>query len=802
MSILRFLIVSTLLLATYTDLFSQLAGKRLMDMPQKYQLPKAGDDYSPASERITGSIWQVFSDRENNQTFSSADGVSGFKKINFLDAFYVLNETADRIQIVQDPNYNIDGTLSSDAVDFGWIEKDKMLLWKHCLITSIGEIDKKAMILNTLSSIAKAKAGKSKTVRFFKNPKLSQASDDESRLFQVFYIYKMTKTAVLLGKDARISDPSYIKHDISGWVTRDRITFWDHRIALEPNWDENAVAERSRKGNKAMVFMDKTRARKYARGEQVADKFVFWNQDSYKKRNIGDWRRFPVLDRRGGVFKTGVMGEISTSTNKKISAEDNAGIQREFNKIRKKRRTINIVFAIDGTNSMSPYFASVGNAINNSMAKLKSDKNNDFRFAAIVYRDEAEGERLIETKPLTAEYQQVVSFLKSVVAKDYHDKDTPEAVNYGLKSALRQITSDKETNIVILIGDAGNHKRGGKTAVSQQKIVSILAERNCSFLAIQVHNKTDNSSYSDFVSETKEIILQTAKHRYESYKNSNPDLELNPPELVQKRANKFILNNTAGIGMGVYSPDNGQVTPALLEQEIENIVLASKEFNDKLLRLLDKIFMDGRSVKAVTKQNVKQSQATSEFVSSYTPAVVNFLSQMKKIPKQQLDVICEENYQFYMVGYTPILLRGSTHPLFKQILFLTRLELGKLMISFDELANAVSGAKRRKKMQETWIELLINHIGNIDRDELLEMTMEEVNSKVFGLPGSSRLLKEVRLADITDPAVVDDRHFDEYVQQIVAKQRDLKKIFNQDNYIYSFNSNDKMYYWISEDILP
>ena len=84
----------------------------------------------------------------------------------------------------------------------------------------------------------------------------------------------------------------------------------------------------------------------------------------------------------------------------------------------------------------------------------------------------------------------------------------------------------------------------------------------------------------------------------------------------------------------------------------------------------------------------------------------------------------------------------------------------------------------------------------------MELTLEDINNQVFGLPGTSGLLKDIKLKHITDPAKVDDRLFQSYVTQIQRKQRNLNKIFNKDNYEYAFDSNDQKYYWISEDSLP
>jgi hypothetical protein len=77
--------------------------------------------------------------------------------------------------------------------------------------------------------------------------------------------------------------------------------------------------------------------------------------------------------------------------------------------------------------------------------------------------------------------------------------------------------------------------------------------------------------------------------------------------------------------------------------------------------------------------------------------------------------------------------------------------------------------------------------------------MEEVNEKVFGLPGSSPLLRGLKLAQIHDlPA---DK-FQKYLSNIRSKRQKLLDIMEEKDYKFSFLSYGRRYYWIDEDLLP
>ncbi|PSJ72161.1 hypothetical protein C7N43_35645 [Sphingobacteriales bacterium UPWRP_1] len=205
----------------------------------------------------------------------------------------------------------------------------------------------------------------------------------------------------------------------------------------------------------------------------------------------------------------------------------------------------------------------------------------------------------------------------------------------------------------------------------------------------------------------------------------------------------------------------------------------------------------------------------------------------------------------WTIGYIAMYRAGLRHPLFSNSLFLTRSELGNIVISLEMLSDAGTSADRRQQMYKTWLEILQKYTGG-KRSDFENMTMDEINRQVFGLPGgkesmlrdvklldipqseqqnscdcftkkSTSMLREwklreklldfayadclplpafVKLREITDASVVNEVQFEEYIHRIAYKYRQLYKAFNQDNYRYAFRSNGVTYYWIAEDMLP
>ena len=809
-SFITMLVLGFISMATYGQL-----PQKALEIPIKYNTPEEGVSLSKGDIGKPGSWWVVYSDKKGNETYENATGNKVKRVIGFLDDFYVAEETDKRAHLVKDPNY-AEG-FSSSAEDYGWIDKENLLLWDHCLITKTGKINKKGMVLNTIESLKKEKisAEDEEKVKYFYDSQLTQPTTQSSQIYEILYIYRIKDDAILLGKASR-TDVFHAKDDIFGWVSAKKITIWDHRIAIEPNWDKEAALERKRKHISTTFFIDVPKAKRFADGKELSKKYIIWNNDTYEKRNIGDWRRFPLLDfdKSTNIIKAGVMGELRSVMNNQdtISQIGFADILRKYNELRAKQRNINIVFVVDGTSSMQPYFPALSKAIGESMDKLqKSFTKNSLRFGVVVYRDYAEKDMITQVHKLTSNYQNVSHWLGGIKAIDRFDKDKPEAVFYGLMTALRSVgLQQNETNVIILVGDAANHHRNDPSQVNKNDLINLLSRYDCNMLAFQV-NKGSDPTYNEFEPQMKDLILSTALRKYKQNKQiaEQTNLKLSPPKFVASRKNVFSLDTTTMIGAVVLASRGNPLPPQVLKNEINKVVLFSSTLTDRKLKILESFISEGQSFEnAVSKETEGQSDETEDYSSdvvgaksSYTPAIIDFLRKMG-IPEEKLKIILSENYQLYFPAYSTMYVQGLKFPLYKEVLFMTQLELGDLLNKFDALADAYTASSQRQRLKEVWLEILKSHLGDdLTKEEAENMTFEKINEKVFGLPGTSNLL-HIKLGSITDESVVSDAEFYKYIINVKNKRNELNKIYNKRNYEYGFYSYDTHYFWIPQDLLP
>ncbi|HKK82351.1 MAG TPA: type VI secretion system protein TssR domain-containing protein, partial [Prolixibacteraceae bacterium] len=303
----RILYLSSILLLLLT--FNRVEGQHaVMRTPGRYLMPMDNASAAlPGSGAKEGALWVVFSDRPENPVYSnrSCNNANG-EQLDFMQSMYVVDESETAVKVVPSDAVDFRGNLKEGAAsNTVWVPKDNMLLWRTCLKTrdvnlpgfKDGIFNKKAMVLNIISD-------DQQTIRvpeYYSNPRCQAGDSVNSALvYQINYVYKETPNAYLLGDIPEIEDIEQDRHRIKGWVLKSQTTAWNHRLAYEVNWDDEAVAERKQKGLRAKITSEKN-----------GGSAIFTEGSGYyENRDIGEVDRFPVLDVYNGKSKVGVIGDL------------------------------------------------------------------------------------------------------------------------------------------------------------------------------------------------------------------------------------------------------------------------------------------------------------------------------------------------------------------------------------------------------------------------------------------------------------------------------------------------------------
>lgn len=782
--------------------FTQGLPSRAVGKPEAAYTPYYGVKIGRTNE-MREAYWTVYSDRDDNKTYTKPGGSTVFKTLSFLERFTVAEVEDNYLHIYKDSKSSNWPIINAGAVDYGWISMDNLLMWQHCYQEPITHIDNKAMVLNTFEGTTNVSLD-DQALTYMKDPQLTIRSGNKARLFEILFVYKRTSDAVLLGMDAALSGNEIdISSNIRGWVPLESVTFWDTRITLEPNWETDAARERRSSNVLPAVFLDARAAMDYRSNVPVDKKYVIWENDPGARRNIGQWRRFPIIDssnisKKTGIYRVGAMGKIRTSSGEIMDGERMAEIRAAIDALEAKARKINVVFVVDGTESMGRFYAPIARGIEKSVNNLRQeDTQNRFSFGAVIYRDFAEQENLIQVKPLTENHREVTEFFNSASTDFSKDNDMPEAVYYGLKTALNQVGLKRgESNFVILIGDCGTHDRTDPTQVPFEEVVNLISQYECSLISYQVNNG-HHPTYQEFIDQSRRLIHKSAtairdireekKMKWVS-ENSNFD----EPLFFSTGPNRYSLNPQEVVGSYLF-PGIGQSLPyEILEKEIVDKI---DEFDTRISQLLSKA------------KGIIRGAGTTDYdageTDEYQPAVVDFLSKIAELSDSEIAFLKNKNYQFSMKGYTAVKINGLEEPIFKEVLFLTQLDLVQVVLRLNSLCEySGSMSERRIRMQNVWIEALESILGSDRRDEIMNMNGDDLHNLVFGLPANSNLLMDVRLRDIVEPTVLTDARFEQYVQYLDSKLRELQRIANDRSYEQSFTSNNITYYWIPLELFP
>lgn len=778
---------------------------RVLPLPEKYIRP-VNPDFSPTSDINASLEWIVYSDRSNNPTFTEPGGTTEKTRVDFLDQFYVVEEKGDYVHIYRDPQV-VRFELSDQAVDFGWIRKDHLLLWHHCLVTEVGGIDRKAITINTIARTRRISDGSPiHSVEFLSRPdSLASLSDRRSQLFEFFYVYKRVNGYALLGKVAYvIKDEQEVRRNIVGWAPEDQLVFWNSRVAVEPNWEIEAAEER-RQGKTARFFEDAALALQYKQGNTAVPSV--WRSDSLERRPIGTWRRFPLISysaHDSTIFFARVMGQIPGD---QTSSALLPNLHRQLDQAIARSRHINVVFIVDATDSMGEYFDAAATAIDRSMEQLNiQESRNQFQFGAAIFRDYPEGSEVFKLKRLGAS-SEASHFLFTTDPVDHADRDQPEALFQGVYQAVLGAGFDTgHQNVCIVIGDAGNHRLLNQD-VSDQEVIQALYDYQCHLLAVQVHHRED-PAYDDFVEQMRHIALETARLTYDSRDQAAYEalgVADNPPK----------INADGTISGGAYAAwvipaeKGGSKSAQEVEQLIIDFIDYTHRFNNDVVNAVSEL-MNGQSYHDVVPAIERSSEDSRfEIVDRFEPTILDVLTRRANLSREDLEVLRSNQFQLSIDASAPIYVDGQVHPLFKRVLLISVEQLSELISVLRRLTFA-SSDNDREEMVRTWKSILQSYMGASDEifqeyddhGKLDEMSFEKINEMVWGLPKTRPLLKNVRLGDIRHPHLFSPEDFAEYKKLLESTLSKLREIRNDPEYPFSFRTNEYRFYWIEEDIIP
>jgi hypothetical protein len=174
--------------------YSQEISGKALDLPPEYNQQKEDGTYFKPSNTLS-QPWFVMSPKSGIATSKKINGTAGYKHIKFLENFYVANMVGDQIQLARDEEYDWEKGFSKSAIEYGWVNKDKMILHNQSLYLNNAMVYLKGLIINNpIENTSKKLA----LTQIYKNPELTEPYGNVGK-FEIYLCLRATGQRGFIG---------------------------------------------------------------------------------------------------------------------------------------------------------------------------------------------------------------------------------------------------------------------------------------------------------------------------------------------------------------------------------------------------------------------------------------------------------------------------------------------------------------------------------------------------------------------------------------------------------------------------
>jgi hypothetical protein len=791
------LIYFFLIFAVANNLYAQkidggtLEKLSALRMPAEYKTP-TGKILGEKAERIKSGdpVWFVFSDKENNKTYSDKNCTQEMGTVAFLETFVVAQETDEAVRLVAydgaDVPWEIKGgkaNFKKSAYDKGWIRKKNLLLWQNCLIDEDTKYSKKAISVKKLPESGDyTELLKMGVLDIYNSSKKAKENllDKDIRLFQYLFVFKEDKenNMYLLSK-AISTYPGSVSNDVIGWVSINQLHLWNNAMCLRTNLSPEAIQERKDKKIDVKFFKTFDEAKKF-RDAGAGDNLMFLYSD-IADENIKDnpyYYGFPIIDstKDRNIYKTGYITDTKSKNNKTVfRSREQATYNQNYENSARQKQKINIVFVLDGNSR--DYIKSVARAIMDNPTIGSERTRSDFRLGSIIYNDPTCGEEASKKIAFTSNKESFVDMLNKEGLKQpcpMNKNGTP--MYEALKQACAMFNDERTTNIIILAGSATDKDKSKRADVLQS-----LISKQVMMHIYQITN-LDGVIFDDFLRDGKYFLEKASGAIDDQQFKSLIDKKTVQKSKLELNGNDFLLVNSAIPG-AMYSKDKGQsFTVADINKRLKKLFT---DVNEKLLSVINRY--DENTVGTRTSSNIDDEEKKR--------LILMFKSM--DVP----DDICEKlanenNFQLFIQAFAPL---GSTklkNQLLIRTLFLSSKEFDRLVDSFDKLKDGAA-QDQRTGMINAYKDIITAYKGgNVDAKKLDNFSPNEFMKLVTSLPPNNNPLFKKSLNDLNNPKKTSDDDIDKLKKVFITMGNGLKKLKKLP--IYKMEQDDETFYWVPE----
>jgi hypothetical protein len=780
----------TLLLAFSASAQSPVSiKKKVATLPAAFEKPNNKTNVYDDG-KTTSLPWVVFSDRDENYTYTSPGGSLVMKKIKFMEPFYVSTSRNGYVKLIKYQPGIVQGRKlinKKGAQSYGWINKDKVLLWQSAYISASTGYPEKAMALASGKGSLASPAtyyDRTDSLYVFDSPEMEHKKS-KLALHQLLYIFKKSPDGktLLVGSDPQLIADSAAR-SVYGWVPADAVHNWGSRLYIGSaktgyNTDDSVAATL----NKSLQFTGPGKA------TFAFDPLI--DQDQPLLRSI-PVISYPAAGSATGNMELGIPTDVYDKSNNSILNIKGGRISyKDYLAIRKNIRKINVVFVVDGGSSMRNYFSGLTSTIQSFENVFNSyNKGNQISYGAVVYRGSNNCSiGGIEKQAFNTDYRKVVSFLDkqaNLTNSSCIAAANSQPVFDGLHTSLGMFNNHKnETNLIVLIGSTGNSME----TTTVYDMATEVANADARLLAIQVYSDY-NPIYNDFVIQSRKLVSESATQLAERKKNRMVVGE------GLSNTQQFNVSLSDSISFYLDYPKNSLIQGAVIFPP-KGVIKSNQAMDGALKRLMQETQTDIYTQVHSLDSAFRLTGRERRYV---TPVVMSQLQA--PVPADLGDNLPHNAFKYYLTAQAPTNIVTSNPADLQYLLILNESEYKQMndVLSMMIGENLEQDAGNyRKKLFKNYLNIVRQYMGQKDasRSEIKNMLLSDYIQKTTGMvvPESVKEQFNYKVIHLKRNGNMPQAQFEAYINYLIKTRNTIKQ---QALLQQHFTSNGKMYYYITQ----
>ena len=698
--------------------------------------------------------WYIISDRNNNKVYESKDANSQVvATLNFQDVCYVVEDNVEWIKVAS-------GEIG-DLQTLGWMPKSSVLLWRRGLLDEMTGINLKGFILNKLK---KFHVQKLESANLYPGPNTDSpmgklALHDFYFVFKIEYDKGGNESRYLLGSNNILSKGRV--EDLKGWVDVAKITNWNTRLCLEPNFSENGFNERKAQEKFAVKgFANSRAAQVKTEGNYNKDnpRVIYWDGDPAKtdngvalnsdnpRRFLGDQIRFPILENQTDYFYSGLLATIKNqeeSSGNNVSAASEIYIDPVVKEsLSRKVSDLNMILLIEGSSPKMKEYVRVLKNFCRYLLKESSFSNTNISIG--VYKDilETKEEDYLKLLNPTSDLTIINSFIDQVYWGRNGDFENLTCWQYGLHEALKNADLSKDaTNVVVHIGNYADFSEDfireedapANFRVAKEDLRNIFSEYEVNWVIANVDNDASiqsdlfNDNVREYINDfTKEIYYDYSTAIAQNLKDSFDIEQVSIPKPVTPKLSQGLMLSTKNFitkNNFLRSDKNTSIGPKDLFEFLQTSFEDIHAYNSDMLNVAS----NESSLKITDSNNIQFTDAVIGIVRSQINRGLGL-----RLPPEELKAKLKsiEQVKFFNEIYFAKKQPQQVHPPFSIVLFMPENDLKSYVEELNKLSLALDLPKdqAREQLQILLTEMArkfsassFNDIRNLEINEIMDL---------------------------------------------------------------------------------